>query len=210
MQSLGIDNIIDLKASPISSPSTTILKRPRQEKQQRAVISVVKGRISDIERWTQLYAHVTVNGLLPSLPSTSIFFLFVFFFIFISSCIFQSLLAPSHLDWGNSSWYNQNQTNSTWTGTGRNGRKERTWRREKDREEKKKKWLFLSLIFSSTSPPVSIQTVTFTKRNKKKKSINSKALSSLFSLCARFPFRFYWLFQDPFDIVVVRKALGVR
>lgn len=140
MQSLGIDNIIDLKASPISSPSTTILKRPRQEKQQRAVISVVKGRISDIERWTQLYAHVTVNDLLPSLPSTSIFsFLFVFFFIFISSCIFQSLLAPSHLDWGNSSWYNQNQTHSTRTGTGRNGKKERTWRREKDREEEKKR-----------------------------------------------------------------------
>jgi hypothetical protein len=36
----AIDNIIDLKASPISSP--TILKRPCQEKQQRAVISVVK------------------------------------------------------------------------------------------------------------------------------------------------------------------------
>lgn len=77
----------------------------------------------------------------PSFPAFNIyfFFLFVFFFIFISSCIFQSLLAPSHLDWGNSSWYNQNQTHSTRTRTGRNGKKERTWRGEKDREEEKKR-----------------------------------------------------------------------
>lgn len=97
MQSLGIDNIIDLKASPISSPSTTILKRPRQEKQQRAVISVVKGRISDIERWTQLYAHVTVNDLLPSLPSTSIFFFFLYSILFLFRLVSFNLFWLRHI-----------------------------------------------------------------------------------------------------------------
>jgi uncharacterized membrane protein len=101
------------------------------------------GGSSRIQSWTQLYAHVTVNDLLPTLQDLFFFFFLLFFFIFIFflylSISFGSV--TSLRGEGDSSRYNQNQTHRTdWE----------KWQKGKNtegkEEEEKKKWFFSYLF----------------------------------------------------------------
>ena len=136
----GIDNIIGLKAWPISS--TAILKRPCQEKQQRAVISVVKrgGLLSD----TELDAVICPcdRERPPSfLLLQDLFLSFLYlYFLLVSFNLFW--LCHISTGGGDSSRYNQNQTHRTdwekWQKGKNTGGKEK---------KKREKWFYLSYLF---------------------------------------------------------------